>query len=394
MSSTYAGNPANYPDNLTFLTDGDPARRASTYRPGLEGLADRTAYLKASLSDRRAVWGSLPTLNFHAGVTAALVDHVKYDPVNRRWFGSGVGGTDRLVSTPDPFVWPASSEITGLNVLTLTVWDHATNTAGDMVALAKSIDQGWKRTAAGVWSTVGGIFGNDPGYPSIVFESTSSLWCAAARRDASTALDVSTSTDGVTWVSRTAPTGMPTSGEVTLGAGNGVIVMRVDDGSGNLYLSRSTDGGITWSAATSLVLGFTPFVGAGGTREPAPFWNGEKWIVVASNVSSGRTRLYSSTDGATFTLLADIQAGISYLATMGGDASLPMKDLLVATWNNSGGQLLHSTDGGVNWWYGTRKLASSITSVAASKAQFALAAGGQVFPGVAWGPGLAVVTAT
>lgn len=46
MSSTYAGNSASYPANLTLPTDGDKLR-ATTFRPGLEGLADRTAWLEA-----------------------------------------------------------------------------------------------------------------------------------------------------------------------------------------------------------------------------------------------------------------------------------------------------------------------------------------------------------
>lgn len=47
MSSTYAGNAASYPANITIPSDGD-ARDAASVNVALEGLADRTAHLDAS----------------------------------------------------------------------------------------------------------------------------------------------------------------------------------------------------------------------------------------------------------------------------------------------------------------------------------------------------------
>lgn len=71
MSSTYAGNAANYPENLTLPTDGDP-NAASTYRPGFDGLADRTAFLKAGI----AVVTDLNALAAIASPADGLVRHV------------------------------------------------------------------------------------------------------------------------------------------------------------------------------------------------------------------------------------------------------------------------------------------------------------------------------
>lgn len=45
MSSTYGGNSSNYPTLITIPSDGDAFTAASVNVP-LEGLADRTAYLK------------------------------------------------------------------------------------------------------------------------------------------------------------------------------------------------------------------------------------------------------------------------------------------------------------------------------------------------------------
>ncbi len=45
MSETYDGDPDNFPTSLTMPTDDDPPTEA-TFRPSLDGLADRTAALK------------------------------------------------------------------------------------------------------------------------------------------------------------------------------------------------------------------------------------------------------------------------------------------------------------------------------------------------------------
>jgi hypothetical protein len=44
MSSTYAGDPTNYPTSITIPDDGD-ARTAASVNAAFEGLADRTAWL-------------------------------------------------------------------------------------------------------------------------------------------------------------------------------------------------------------------------------------------------------------------------------------------------------------------------------------------------------------
>jgi hypothetical protein len=53
----YAGNPNNYPANVSLLQDGDPPN-ASSFRPGHEGTLDRTAWLRARFTDRN-VFGLL-----------------------------------------------------------------------------------------------------------------------------------------------------------------------------------------------------------------------------------------------------------------------------------------------------------------------------------------------
>lgn len=51
MSSTYAGDPNNYPTDLTIPSDGDgPGIQAADVDPAFEGLADRTAFIHKFLA--------------------------------------------------------------------------------------------------------------------------------------------------------------------------------------------------------------------------------------------------------------------------------------------------------------------------------------------------------
>ena len=51
MSTTYAGNNASFPTDITLPSDGD-AKPVSSVNAALEGLADRTAYLAKLTSDK------------------------------------------------------------------------------------------------------------------------------------------------------------------------------------------------------------------------------------------------------------------------------------------------------------------------------------------------------
>lgn len=85
MSNPYAGNPDNWPDLITILSDGD-AKSAASVAVGLEGLADRTASLGRDALFAKAT-------NF---VPRDLVDMEPtcglFDPVKNVWFVFGVDG--------------------------------------------------------------------------------------------------------------------------------------------------------------------------------------------------------------------------------------------------------------------------------------------------------------
>lgn len=70
MSSTYAGNPANYPTSITIPSDGDVPNAASV-NAALEGLADRTAAIQSLRVDSFTASG---TWTCPAGVTRIVVE--------------------------------------------------------------------------------------------------------------------------------------------------------------------------------------------------------------------------------------------------------------------------------------------------------------------------------
>lgn len=72
MSSTYAGNPASYPTNITRPSDGD-ARDAASVTVGLDALADRTANLDVDRTDHETrIVLAQPEYVTTAGVVASI----------------------------------------------------------------------------------------------------------------------------------------------------------------------------------------------------------------------------------------------------------------------------------------------------------------------------------
>lgn len=388
MGHQYAGANA-FPANFTIPDDGD-ADQAASFNVAYEALGDRTVFVNSRVATEEATRLALSkrldralALNFPAAVSASLAYHVKYGAAARKWYAcGGLSGNDRFYRTSDPFSWPGVTELSGVAAHTLFTWDFAIDVAGQIVALAAYIDAYWTCTAGGVWTKRTSLFGNAPDYPAIVYESTSGLWCAATIKTAGGAVYVVTSPDMTTWTARTPPSGWPTANgtNITMAAGNGVIVMRATNDT-NLYTSRSTDGGITWSATVTTALGFTAFYGMGGTREAAPVWTGTEWLIVVPNVST-HTAIYASADGLSWTLRGTLTTlAVSHFAHLAGVVVGCTSTQLIA----------FSQDAGATWAYG-RGVANGLTGVSASPVQFVIAAAGTVYPGLALGDGLGAIT--
>lgn len=379
MSSVYTPSAAAL-ISITIPSDGDSPIQASDVNPAFEALAD------ASHNTKRLIESFAP--NFLAGVSAPLVHHVRWMPAQRQWGACG-NNNDQFVRTADPFVWPSSSELGGA-VHGLPVWDFDMNDAGEIVAVATGLDRYWTATWGGTWTARSSILGVDFDEPSIVWDTTANLWCVVGPEQGSGACTVATSPNGTTWTNRTAPTGMPTNVPFTLGYGAGVIVMRAVSGT-NLYTSRSTNGGVTWSAAVVTALGFTGLTG--GARHSSPVWTGTEWIIIVVNTTSNDSAIFRSSTGASWTLRAHLTAAsISFFAHANGVLVGSMPGLF------SKNPIVWSSDGGASWKYGPRAIeATSITiasgwCIASSPMQFVLSMAGMVYPGLAFGDGLGSLT--
>lgn len=183
------------------------------------------------------------------------------------------------------------------------------------------------------------------------------------------------------------PVGFPAAGTaadpVTMTYADGVIVMAVVTDT-DLYTSRSTDGGLTWSANGGEVLGFTAdYTGVAHGRRLAPIRAGAKWVILVPNAGTDHTKIYTSLDGSNFGLAATLNTvAITYGAAIG--------ELLCGV--TIGGEIVMSPDSGVTWHFGTRVL-TDVRAVAASPTQFVIAAADlYLYPGLAIGEGNGVVT--
>jgi hypothetical protein len=88
MSSTYAGDPTNYPTDITIPDDGD-ARDAASVNAAFEGLADRTAWLEVQASG---------ALDFYATSCTSTAPRLEYQN-NIEQFTASVIGTTATLST-------------------------------------------------------------------------------------------------------------------------------------------------------------------------------------------------------------------------------------------------------------------------------------------------------
>jgi hypothetical protein len=102
MSTTYDGDPANWPDSITIPSDGD-ARTASSVNAAFEGLADRTAALLRyggglGAQAKNLVPKDLTDIEPSCGL---------YDPDSGLWLVFGLDGVnDKGWASADGWKWP------------------------------------------------------------------------------------------------------------------------------------------------------------------------------------------------------------------------------------------------------------------------------------------------
>ena len=194
--------------------------------------------------------------------------------------------------------------------------------------------------------------------------------------------NIITSTDGQTWVQRTAPSLRQWTGYAF---GNGIHVLVAQDGTAAQQVARSTDGGVTWIAQTAsannqwvdVTFGAGKFVaiansGVGNrimTSTDGQTWvtrtnpEDNNWISVTYSEdfskfiavsTDGTKRAMTSVDGETWVALA-MPAGQWSGITSGNG-------LLVAVSNDSPGKIATSSNG-VTWVLRTNPSAGALFSV-------------------------------
>lgn len=331
-------------------------------------------------------WTGQDVVNFPvSATTSGLMSIVLYDKNKQTW--AGIGGQDFFVKTKDPYVWAASTEISGGALLAgnYETYDFDVAPDGSIVIANRdtmSVDDAYQeRNGAGAWTKQIGNLGAGSYFPNVRYAVTAAKWCWVARDEADHPA-VWTSTNRIAWTSRTAPTGLPDPDAaiiLTVAAdGASVLIMQAYSGT-NTYFSKSTDGGVTWSAAVTKALGFTP----SGTYRSRPVWNGSYWLAHAVNTSTHKTRVFKSTDGLTWTQVADLaNVGLVQIAALG--------ELWMALSDASDAQVLVSTDAGTTWKFTDRAFASATKPirVVSSDNRFLCAGVNSVcFPGFGAGKG-------
>lgn len=409
MSTTYAGNPANYPTSITIPSDGDgPGIKAADVNAGFEGLADRTANItdrtalvEATIAalDKRMLAGT--ALSFRSAVTMlANTSRIRFAGLT--WLGGGSTlGFGTMIRTKNIRSWPGSNEIVSL----VNSFDGAfdVDPSGNIVQPGSGATDGAKINEynGASWTVRTGLFSPSFIAPDVVYDPFHALWCVAGKKNGVAALGVYTSPNRTAWTSRTAPTVTndgftgPYCRLATDGAGT--IVMEAfkttqpaGDTADTVSFSRSTDGGVSWSAADghNITWGAT-----GGGGLPCPVWDGSKWVAVTYNLTSKETYVYNSADGAAFTQVAHLTTcAIQNIVALGALVAGFAKDK-----NADFGRVVISLDSGVTWQYTDEcvpGLTNTLAGIAAAGSRLLLvdAAGGNIYVGAGTGTGVEAVT--
>lgn len=296
MSSTYAGDPNTYPTSIQLPSDGDgPGIKAADINAALEGLADRTAHLKADVAATNALVRNAPELQFSAVQAMPLpVTMVKFNAASGFWYAIGPGPSGApnqasVVAAESVNVWEPTTELADGGFPQAPA-DIAFDDAGTAIMLDANIDY-FDQYDGSIWSFAGGAFGNDwLTAPSIVWDPVTRNYVVAGKYSNSAPyLQIATTHDaGGVWTSRTPPAGIPSTVlACTLETdGLGTIWMQIFDAAANVHFSSSTNGGVTWSALTTVAIAGISALPTKGY--PRPAFNGSTWgAVVPVRTGSG-----------------------------------------------------------------------------------------------------------
>lgn len=363
MSSTYGGNSANNPALLTFPTDGDKLR-AATFRPGLEGLADRTAYNTAQHDDLRALTLPMRAVNWPTKVTSPVGTDKCAHYWRDRWY---ILGTSESVaySLNRGVTWTTDTALQGVLSGEHLTWMTSTYFStlqpigldGGLSRILVATDNASGKVAyynGSAWSLVtlpGSLTLEASPDPRVVYDPIHNKWVwigplSAGIMWSATASDPSTTggwTGGGFGGTEWNDGGPHTLARMAVRADTGrIIAVCFDDSTTEYQFIVSDDGGTTWAdlASVAATLGGDP------NRASLIFnEHDESWICMFSRSTDLTGQLLRSTDnGATWTVMCTFTA-----ASLGDVACF--EGLLVSTALVAGAEnyITYSIDDGATW---------------------------------------------
>ncbi len=322
MSTTYAGDPTNYPAEITIPSDGDVPDAASV-NAALEGLADRTARL-----------GQLSVLNFIPGVTGQAFISGVFNPVERCWY---FGAATCVIKKSNDLGVSVGADVSPAGAGDVN--DMETDADGNLVAVSSIGDIYEYTQSTTTWATHTAALGiGDQVEPArVCYDATADSWFGVALQDPGFGAGVmlhKSSPDRATWTTTTTFPAVSTPLKPRVAAKPGRIVC-VWHQTVTLKTGYSTDGGINFTAGSDVAVGFTP------THLDITYDSVSALFVCSAAESGGGGKIYTSPDGTSWTLVATTT-----------DARLTQVKCLGSVWSAydvASGCLAFSLDFGVTW---------------------------------------------
>ncbi len=355
MSFPYTPVPAPLV-TLTLPDDGDLRVAASVNGP-FEQLADATGQLQTDIELSLARIQTQVALNFpiaiDVGQVADAAFYVNVTDVYYKWILLG----DALVQYANENY--QSGDVSGGLAALHPPLDGDSDTNGNIV-VSSSDNNVLEYTVAGSWATYDCFASSlSAALSAVQYDPIHSLWCAVSVQSA---LKIRTSSNRTVWTNRTAPFGVSTDGPVRLKCNKAtgrLVVANLPTSNTTVLHAYSDDGGQTWTNGTTLtsLANSTDLTLAYHPR------NGV-WMITAGKTAG--SKVWTSTDGITFTLVATFTAAKFY-------SLVPILDIWVACVRNdvtNTEELAYSLDNGVTWNYaGSTGGFTTLTGIAASPDQ-------------------------
>lgn len=298
-------------------------------------LCAQDANAKTYFSTLLSWMGQLPALNFRLGATDVFNGGV-FSPVERRWYFCGAAKVIKYSTNLGASV--SSNVITAL-AGTADVMRMAVDGSGNLVATAVDGQVYEYNKGSTTWTRrdVTASISASEAY-EIVYDATNAKWIFNGVSVGGNTF-ARYSPDRVTWTApATYPAIQTNNNEHSALAVNATgVACFVCNVAGTLRVQTSSDGGVNWTAQTSITIGFTPNK-VSLTYEPE-----SNLFVLSIGWDNTETKVYTSSDGITFTQVFHLATGVSF------DRVKCLGELWVAQKTN--GALAYSLDRGVSWTY-------------------------------------------